>query len=414
MAKPIVHIVGAGLAGLAAAVRLADGPFDIVLHEAACQAGGRARSYYDPALGTMIDNGNHLLLSGNRAALDYLATIGGEKQLAGPSEAEFDFYDLASGAVWRLRPNNGLIPWWIFVPARRVPGTHASEYFSLLKLFLSGRDVPLGSQLGDRGLLYERLWRPFFLAALNLDPRESSSHLARAVVQETLAKGGRACQPLIAHAGLSATFVDPALAYIAARGIKIDFEHRLRAMAFASGRVNALDFGHGLLPLGPLDKIILAVPAHIASTFLPGLSVPKETSAIVNAHFRIAASPDFPPLIGVVNGLIEWLFSFPDRLSVTISGADRLLNVPREELASLIWADVAKVTQIEKPLPAWQIIKEKRATFAATVAVNGCRPGPQTAFTNLLLAGDWTATGLPATIEGAIRSGHRAASLILS
>ena len=103
---------------------------------------------------------------------------------------------------------------------------------------------------------------------------------------------------------------------------------------------------------------------------------------------------------------------FPDRLSVTISGADRLLDVPREELAGTLWAEVAKVTRIEKPLPPWQIVKEKRATFAATVAENARRPGARTAYANLVLAGDWTATGLPATIEGAIRSGHRAAGLI--
>ena len=115
--------------------------------------------------------------------------------------------------------------------------------------------------------------------------------------------------------------------------------------------------------------------------------------------------------MGVVNGTIEWLFAFPDRLSVTISGADRLLDVAREDLAGRIWAEVAKVTQIEKPLPPWQIIKEKRATFAATVSENGRRPGTATAYANLLLAGDWTATGLPATIEGAIRSGHRAAAI---
>ncbi|MGB6174766.1 MAG: FAD-dependent oxidoreductase, partial [Methylocella sp.] len=77
-----------------------------------------------------------------------------------------------------------------------------------------------------------------------------------------------------------------------------------------------------------------------------------------------------------------------------------------------IWAEVAEVTRIEKPLPPWQIVKEKRATFAATVDENARRPGTGTAYANLVLAGDWTATGLPATIEGAIRSGHRAASLI--
>jgi len=263
-------------------------------------------------------------------------------------------------------------------------------------------------------LLYERLWRPFFLAALNTEPGEGSSQLAAAVVRETLAKGGRACRPLVARQGLSAAFIDPALAYLVQRGAKIHFEHRLRAITFAEGRATALDFGAEVLPLDAADTLILAVPPAAAESLVPGLQTPKTTSAIVNAHFNIVPPPDFPPLMGIVNGTIEWLFAFPDRFSVTISGADRLLDVAREDLAERIWAEVAKVTQIEKSLPPWQIIKEKRATFAATVAENARRPGTGTVYANLLLAGDWTATGLPGTIEGAVRSGHRAAAMIVA
>ena len=133
----------------------------------------------------------------------------------------------------------------------------------------------------------------------------------------------------------------------------------------------------------------------------------------MNGHFKIAPPAGLPPILGVVNGTIEWLFAFPDRLSVTISAADRLIDVPREELAARIWTDVTRATQIAQPLPAWQIIKEKRATFAATVEEETRRPQTRTDFANLLLAGDWTATGLPATIEGAIRSGVAAAESIL-
>jgi hydroxysqualene dehydroxylase len=412
--RPVVHVIGAGLAGLAAAVRLVDGPYDIVLHEAARQAGGRCRSYYDPALGMTIDNGNHLLLSGNHDAQAFLVAIGADDQLAGPPEADFAFADFATKERWRLRPNSGPFPWWIFSPARRVPGTRPLDYLHLLRLLAPGKDAPIGTVMRCDGSLYERLWRPFFLAALNTDPIEGSSKLAAAVVRETLAKGGQACRPLVARQGLSAAFIDPALNYLFKRGATIHFEHRLRAIGFAMGRANAFHFGDRTQTLGVADKIILAVPSHVAESLVPGLQAPKATRAVVNAHFKIAPPPDFPPLMGIVNGTIEWLFAFPDRVSVTISGADRLLDVAREELAERIWAEVAKVTQIEKPLPPWQIIKEKRAAFAATVAENGRRPGTETAHANLLLAGDWTATGLPATIEGAIRSGHRAAARIMA
>jgi hydroxysqualene dehydroxylase len=407
-----VHVVGAGLAGLAAAVRLAGGPRDIVVHEAARQAGGRCRSYYDSSLGMMIDNGNHLLLSGNRDARAFLSAIGGEDQLSGPPEADFAFVDYPTGERWHLRPNSGPFPWWMFSPRRRVPGTGARDYLALLRIFLLSNDMPLAAALRRHGVAYERLWRPFFLAALNTDPADGSSHLAAAVVTETLARGGRACLPLVAARGLSAAFVDPALVYLAKRGIKVSFDHRLRAIAFADGRAAALDFGDERVPLEAADKVILAIPSFAAREIVPGLQTPETYRAIVNAHFKIAPPKNCPAILGIVNGTIEWLFAFRDRLSVTISSADRLLDIAREELAKIIWREVAKVTQIEKPLPPWQIIKEKRATFAATVGENTRRPGTCTSYANLVLAGDWTATGLPATIEGAVRSGHRAADRI--
>src|SRR5262249_60935994 len=135
-----VHVVGAGLAGLAAAVRLAAGGASVVVHEAAGQAGGRCRSYHDPALDMVIDNGNHLLLSANHAARSYLETIGAEGGLVGPAQAEFAFVDLATGARWTLRINAGRPPWWVFDAPRRGAGTGAGDYPAFARLwFASGR-----------------------------------------------------------------------------------------------------------------------------------------------------------------------------------------------------------------------------------------------------------------------------------
>src|ERR1044072_350464 len=117
-----IHVIGAGLGGLAAAVRLAERGERVIVHEQAGQAGGRCRSYEDPQLGITIDNGNHLVLSGNYAALDYLATIGAADRLIGPDKAEFAFIDLKSGERWMVRINDGLIPWWVFDATARPAG----------------------------------------------------------------------------------------------------------------------------------------------------------------------------------------------------------------------------------------------------------------------------------------------------
>ena len=406
------HIIGAGLAGLAAAVRLCARGERAIVYEATNQAGGRCRSYHDPALGITIDNGNHLLLSGNRAALGYLDRIGGRDRLAGPPDASFPFVDLATHERWTLRANNGRIGWWILAPNRRVPGTHARDYLSILRLLRAAPNATIGEVLDCKGPLYDRLLHPLLLAALNTEPAAGSAKLAAAVIRDTLFAGGRNYRPLFARDGLSAAFVEPALRYIEAKGGSVVFGERLRALTFEGARVSALDFGDLTVPLRPGDGAVLAVPPVVASSLIPDLSVPTEFRAIVNAHFRMAPPAGLPPMTGIVNGTAEWLFAFPDRLSVTISAGDRLLDTPREELAALIWREVAEVAGIAEPLPPWQIVRERRATFAALPAEDAKRPGPFTRWTNLMLAGDWTATGLPATIEGSIRSGDRASELV--
>ncbi len=414
MSPPRVHVVGAGLAGLAAALRVADAGARVILHEAAGQAGGRCRSFLDAALGIKIDNGNHLLLSGNRAALGYLNRIGTAQKLLGPAQPEFPFVDLAANRRWVLRPNPGRVPWWIFAQMRRVPDTRAADYLELAQLLWAGAGASVEAVLDKNAVLYRRLWRPLLLAALNTDPAEGSARLAAAIVRETLLAGGKNCRPLIAAEGLSEIFVDPALAELEQRGAEIRFGARLRAIAFSEdGRAAALDFGGESLELAEGDGVVLAVPAAVASSLVPGIAAPSEFRAIVNAHFRIAPPETLPPITGVVNAMTEWIFRFPDRIAVTISGADRLIDVAREELAEKIWGEVAAVASIAAPLPPWQIIKERRATFAATPAQNAARAPAATRWRNLARAGDWTATGLPATIEGAIRSGNRAAAVLL-
>ena len=411
-ANGVAHIVGAGLAGLSCAIKLAQAGRRVALYEAARMAGGRCRSFYDSTLDLTIDNGNHLLLSGNAAARDYTARIGAADALVGPEQCMFDFIDMRDGERWRLRPNASRLPWWIFASSRRVPGTRPADYLGAARLLRAKEGATIGETMDCSGPLYERLWEPVLLSALNTEPREASATLAGAVLRETLAAGGAACRPMVAKDGLGPAFIDPALKELRELGVDVRFGARLRGIDFTGDRAVSLNFGEEAVELGEADSLVLAVPPWSAAELIPGLVAPDEFRAILNAHFKIPPPEGQPPLLGMVGSLSEWLFAFDNRLSVTISGADRLMEALAEDLARRIWAEVAAVTGLGPELPRWRIVKEKRATFAATPSQQARRPGAKTQWRNLLLAGDWTATGLPATIEGSIRSGYRAADLL--
>ena len=405
-------VVGAGLAGLSAAVALTQAGVAVELVDGAAQAGGRCRSYHDPQLGLVIDNGNHLVLSGNDAVARFRRTVGAHTALAGPDRADFAFADLGSGERWTVRINDGPVPWWVLVPGRRVPGSHAADYLPLARLLARG-DGRVDARIAPHGPVWERLLEPVLLAALNTAPAEASAALAAGVLRETVARGGRAMRPRVAEPTLAAAFIDPAAAWLQARGAQLTLGRRLRALVFDGDRLAALDWGDGRREVGPEEAVVLAVPAWIAAALVPDLIVPDEHRAIVNGHFAHAAPAGAPAMLGLLGGTAEWVFAFPDRISVTVSAAEHLVDRDREELARAFWADIGAALGIDAPLPRWQVVKEKRATFAATPAQNARRPGAATRWRNLFLAGDWTQTGLPATIEGSLRSGETAAGLAL-
>lgn len=404
-------VVGAGLAGLSAAVRLTAAGVAVELVDGAAQAGGRCRSYHDAQLGLTIDNGNHLVLSGNRAVADYRAVIGAKTPLAGPDEAAFAFADLGTGEHWTVRINDGPLPWWILSPTRRVPGSRVRDYLPLGRL-MSRQDGRIDARIPTTGAVWDRFLEPVLLAALNTAPAESSVALAAGVLRETVAKGGRAMQPRIAEPTLAAAFVDPALAWLADHGAQVTLKRRLRALAFEDDRVAGIDWGDGVVPIDADIAVVLAVPAWIAAALLPGLTVPDAHRSIVNGHFAITPPPGAPQMLGLIGGTAEWVFAFPDRISVTVSAAEAIVEGDREDLAQRFWTDICRAYRIDAPMPRWQVVKEKRATFAATPEQNARRPAAATRWRNLVLAGDWTQTGLPSTIEGALRSGETAARVV--
>jgi hypothetical protein len=295
---------------------------------------------------------------------------------------------------------------------RRVPDTHVGDYLGLAKLLGKQGDRRLCDAIRCEGPLWERLIEPLMLAALNTEASQGSAELAGAIVRETLAVGGRAYAPRVADPSLDAAFIAPALAYLAAHGAEVRIGRRVEAIETTEDRALSFSVGGEAVGLSDQDRLIVATPAWITPTLLPGVSAPDAFCAIVNGHFRIDAPGGAPKMVGVIGGTAQWVFAFDGRVSTTVSGADAVVDMPREAMAAALWADVGKVYGLGAELPPWQIVKERRATFAATPEQVAKRPAATTRWRNLALAGDWTDTGLPATIEGAIRSGHKAAEMM--
>ncbi|MEI6557590.1 MAG: hydroxysqualene dehydroxylase HpnE [Rhodospirillaceae bacterium] len=418
MTKKSVHIVGAGLAGLSAAVALLGCGRHIFLYESAPQAGGRCRSFYDHSLGRHLDNGNHLMMSANRAALGYLDRIGARDTVIEAAEAAYPFVDLDSAEHWVLRPNRGPLPWWVLVPSRRVPGSRLADYGSALRLLRAPPDATVADCVPPAHPLYRRFWEPLTLAALNCGPREAAAAPLRAVLLETFARGADFCRPLVARDGLGNSLVTPALDLLAQKGIRPFFGQRLRELRLGGQRVTGLNFGTHIETVAADDAVVLALPPAVAAGLLPDLTLPEDGHVIVNGHFRLDRPPPPLPLglpfLGVIGGDAHWIFLRDDVISVTVSGAGILAERPAEDIAERLWHDVTRALDLEGvSLPPHRIIKEKRATFIQTPANQRRRPPAVTRWSNLLLAGDWTATGLPCTIEGAIRSGNAAAAAAL-
>ena len=402
------HVIGGGLAGLSAALRLATDGHPVTLYEAGPACGGRCRSYFDRELGVRIDNGNHLLLSGNDSAMTYLDMIGTRQSLGGPAAAVFPFMDLANGERWTVRPSAGRMPWWVFSPGRRVPGARLREYGALIRLMRAGRDTTVAEVL-PRGELSRRLLEPLAVSALNTGTAEASARLLWAVVAGSLARGGGKCVPLYPREGLSESFVDPALARLAALGAVVRTGYRVSGVGVGSGRVTSITGPDGLAAVGADEVVILAVPGPVAAALVSGVSAPDEFEAIINVHFLVRTAPGEAGFVGLIGGVAEWVFVKPEVVSVTISAANRLLDRPMDALVRELWGEVCAATGLVGEMPRYRLIREKRASFAATSRQQVRRPQATTSLQNLLLAGDWTDTGLPATIEGAIRSGFAAA-----
>lgn len=413
MKRAVVHIVGAGAAGLAAARALAaGGRCDVVLHEGAPYPGGRRRTFHDEALGLDFDTGNFPLMSSWTASLSLIEAIGARREWRQEAEPGVDVADFFTGERWRLRPSAGRAPWWLLDEKRRGAGLRLSDFWAARRLISASPGATVAS-VAPGEPARTRLWRPLTLAALNAPPEIASAQLAGAVLRRILLAGGAGLRILTPVNGFGRAFVEPIARNLQRLGAALRFQRRLLALHFERERVTSLEFEHDRVDLGPRDAVILATPWSATAALVPGVPAPTGASAGMTVHFAASPPARAPTVVAALNGPFDWLFAYHDRLSVTIKDAAARLDASREQVAAECWAGVAALTALSGALPAWRIIPSRRSGSLATPEETARRPHCRTVWPNLFLAGGHVGRSLPDSIENSVQTGAEAALLAL-
>ncbi|MBR1778019.1 MAG: FAD-dependent oxidoreductase [Alphaproteobacteria bacterium] len=360
-----VYIIGTGISGLSAAYTLTQAGVPAALYEAAAHTGGRCHSFFDKKLNALIDNGTHLMLGANTALLEMLAHCPTETPLKNIG-GQFTFYkkDGASFQINTARPLS-LLP-------------HVKTLYPLL--CESVMNTPVFQ--ADMMMMLKTALKCF---------------------------GKKNGQIYLAYPSLTDSVIRPVAAFLKSRNVPFHFGKRLNKIE----PQKLLFSDQTELPLTDRDHIILAVdPTNAARLTDCVQSLPCQP--IANIHFKTDLSlPNNLPVIGLIGLTGHWVFFKNGVLSVTISAAEKILQRhSADELAARVWQELQALLKTNTPLPLYRTLIEHRATLLQTREINKNRPFA-TGFASVVLAGDFTATGLPCTIEGGVRSGITAAQAVL-
>ena len=419
MNKPI-HIIGTGLAGLSCAINLLkEKNRKIILYEASSLYGGRCRSYNDKNFNCILDNGNHLIIKAYKNTFNYLKKINAHKELLTNNKTFYPFVDIKKSEIWNVRPYSFILPWWILFKSCRPKNISFLDFIKSFKVLFAKKKQTVSDLLKKDTLIYKRFWKPFTIAVLNTHPNEASAKLLWRIIIKTLFFKNDPLRPFIVKKSLNDCLIKPAIKKILDHGSNIKCNTRLKKIIFKNNFAEEMIFNKNTIKIDKDELIVLAVTPNVVSKILPNIKTPKKTNCILNIHFKLNQKhnkiklPDDSFFVGVIGGVVDWIFKKKNILSITISAANYLNNLDNDKISKIVWEDVKKVFNLGTvKKPKYKIIREKMATFVQSPEEVFKKPKMYTKYKNLFLAGDWVDTGLPATIEGAITSGYNVANYI--
>lgn len=450
-------IIGGGISGLSAAVELSTRGRKVLLLERHQQCGGRTHSFIDTATGSIVDNGQHLMMGCYHTTRRFLRLIGTDHLALLQPVLRINF----------LRPSqndNQLLCARFPAPLNLLSGMFgftAIPFKDRLKMLIVAKELIHTSpkkeleldqltvedwltKLGQSDISRKYLWDVITIGALNNYPENVSALMLFRVLRSAFWGNSENSSLLIPRVGLSELFVDPAEQFISAHGgevrTSIGVESMIlegtyiRSVRTSEGKELRAKFFISAIPWYSFEEILSAshcnskIERDKKNVFTDNiLKVNFKSSSIISIHLwldRKITDLDFAALLDT---RVQWLFNkskllnekreattVRQYLSLVISGADEFVSFNKKKIVEIAMEDLRRVlphTQDAKVIHSL-VIKEKRATFLPSPGLETLRPNARTKYDNLLLAGDWTATGFPATIEGAVMSGRKAAELI--
>jgi hydroxysqualene dehydroxylase len=433
-----VLIIGGGFAGLAAGVALAQAGKRVCLLEQKPHLGGRARSFHDPTTGSVVDNGQHLFMGCYHSTIHFLTTLGTLDRLHFQPRLAVSFLD-RDGRLSRLDCPDWAAPWHLLLGVLRSGSFSFGQKVEVLRLGKdlrnAGRksapaaDESVTTWLGRRGQsegLQHNFWDLLCIAAMNEDPRIASAQLFERVLRLALFSSPADSRLGIARVGLSDCYTAAAAAYIKARGGCVQTGRGVKQLLIAEGVCRGVDLGSGEKIEGV--PVIAAVPWHQLAAVLPGdllrtepffaAALALRPAPIISINLWFDAPITDLEFVGLRGTTIQWLFdksrilSADDHyVSLVLSGAHEHVSRSKEELLAIALRELGEMLPAVRKVKLLHalVIKERYATFSPSPEAEPLRPPARTPIRGLFLAGDWTATGLPATIEGAVQSGYTAA-----
>ena len=393
---------------MSAAIHALKKNYAVNIFESSSIAGGRCRSFYEKKLGFEIDNGNHLVFSANKNFHKLCENIGSLKTLK-TLPPSLDFFDLKKKLYWNLDLEKITLPQLMFNKKEIIPDANFYDYLSILK-FIYVRSKTTVHDLVGESKIFPTFWDPFTLAVMNTSSKMASAKVLSNVLKKTILKGEEYCKIYQPKKNWNDSIIEPCIEFIKNSGYKINFKTKLKKINISDNNVSELVFNNKKIKIKKDGLIILAIPPSNFSKIVPGPQVPSNYNSIINIHYKLPEKLKRKfkkPIVGFINSSSHWIFLKNKYISVTISNANLLNTVDSFEIANIVWKEICSYMKIIVPLTNYQVIKEKRATFIQSPSnfelVRKLKNLPK----NLRVAGDWTQSNFPCTIEGSVFSGKQ-------